>query len=387
MKNIRSYIALLFVFLLISDFIISNLKLLSVSISKSLPACRISGLNLAVVQAQWYHTDQITFLFDYARRCSHLVTMYLIINNPKSAMDLQLRLFKDVIADVKETHLIEQDHQLFDAIFFITPNDPIDDIFRQRIAHKSIYSTHVSHRNGIKRWQILRLYMSPLVGYPFVIPAFIAPHISAEDRCRCIVMVGTIYDGVGQNVESVFEFLYAASKHGWTSKIFTRDFRSKVPTPDFVQLIFDASAETVFAAVQEASFVLIFPNEKSFHLTDRLTGIFPLAISTVTPIITTTAFAEIYGLSRESGVIFGDSSSKMFEVLDKVDPSQYHSLVQAMCSYRNAVLRNNYNSIEIILSGISDISSRFSMGNTLNSESYYLLPLSNNFSKRIIPEE
>jgi len=349
--------------------------------------CRYSGLNLAVVQARWYHTESITFILDYAQICSHSVTMYIIINNPKSELDLQLRLFNNVIADVKETNLIEQDHPLYDAIFFITPNDPIDDGFRQRIVHKSIYTTHVSHRNGIKRWQTLRLYVSPLVGYPFVLPAFLAPHVSAEDRSRCIVMVGTINDDTHQNVESVFEFLRAASKQGWTSKIFTRNFKSKSRTPDFVQMIFDASAETVFAALQEASFVLILPSDKSFHLTDRLTGILPLAISTVTPIITTTAFAEIYGLSRESGVIFGDSSSKMFDVFDKVDSSQYHSLVQAMHSYRNAVLRNNYDSIEIMLGGISDISSSFFMEKTPKSESGNLLPLSKNFSKRIIPEE
>lgn len=376
------YLVPLFLLFLISDELQSNSNTAIKNSSLSI-ICRFSGLNLAVVQARWYHTESITFILDYAQICSHSVTMYLIINNPKSELDLQLRLFKKVIADVKETNLIEQDHPLYDAIFFITPNDPIDDSFRQSIAHKSIYTTHVSHRIGIKRWQTLRLYMSPLVGYPFVIPAYQAPHISAEDRSRCIVMVGTINDDTHQNVESVFDFLRAASKQGWTSKIFTRNFSSKERTPDFVQIIFDASAETVFAAVQEASFVLIFPSDKSFHVTDRLTGILPLAISAVTPIITTTAFADIYGLSHESGVVSGDSSSKMFEVLDNVDSSRYHFLVQAMHSYRNSVLRNNYDSIEIILGGIPDISSI----SFKNSDSGKLFPLSKNFSKRIIPQE
>lgn len=346
--------------------------------------CNIaSGRKLAVAQLQHHHTEQIAFVLDYARVCSHVVTVYVSTSNSNSAMSLNVALFKDLNIDVRQVHLIATEHQLYDAIFFITPDDPFDGNFRENIAHKSIYATHISHRDGIKRWQTLRLFLTPLAGYPFVIPAFFAPHVPAKERSHCIVMLGTIHAG-NQNVKVIFDFLQAASSLGYHSKIFTRRFDSNVPVPTSVQIIIDAKAEIVFEAVQHSRFVLIFPLNTSLHVTDRLTGVLPLAISTSTPIITTSQFAEIYGLDHVHGVLNGDTK-EIFDVLQRSTEEDYRAMIDSMFSYRNAVLMNNYAAIEIALVGIADVAA-MSFGDQ-NSTTGNLLPLSRYFYKRLTPSE
>jgi hypothetical protein len=355
------------------------------------------GRKLAIAQKRWYHTEVFGFIFEYALACSHSVIVYHTQGHVTSALDLYLALFPFLEVEVRNIEFIDKEHEEYDAIFFTTPDDDINADFRYGIQHKSVYLAHLTHPKFIQRWHTLRLHMSPLAGYPFIIPAYRGdvPMIPAEGRAREIIMVGTVHDGSNYNIRNVLDFFKGASEKGWKAKIFTRYWGSQEKIPDYIEVVYDSPTDAMFKAVQRASYILIFPNDNSWYLSDRVTGALPLAISAVTPIVTTTDFAELYEYSPElHGVVSGSDIESMVQALD-MSPASYVSLVSSLSSYRSRLMRNNFAVIEMTLSGVPEIAASVSQEKEENgptseaaahSEAGNFLPLSKFYSKRRRPE-
>jgi len=219
------------------------------------------GRKLAIAQKRWYHTEVFGFIFEYALACSHSVIVYHTQGHVTSALDLYLALFPFLEVEVRNIEFVEKENEEYDAIFFTTPDDDINADFRYGIQHRSIYFAHLTHPKFIQRWHTLRLHMSPLAGYPFIIPAYRGdvPIVPAEGRAHEIIMVGTVHDGSNYNIKSVLEFFKQAFDKGWKAKIFTRYWGSQEKVPDFIDVIYVSSTVFMYEALQHATSVLIFP--------------------------------------------------------------------------------------------------------------------------------
>lgn len=355
------------------------------------------GRKLAIAQKRWYHTEVFGFIFEYALACSHSVIVYHTQGHVTSALDLYLALFPFLEVEVRNIEFVEKENEEYDAIFFTTPDDDINADFRYGIQHRSIYLAHLTHPKFIQRWHTLRLHMSPLAGYPFIIPAYRGdvPIVPAEGRAHEIIMVGTVHDGSNYNIKSVLEFFKQAFDKGWKAKIFTRYWGSQEKVPDFIDVIYDSPTDIMYKAVQRASYILIFPNDNSWYLSDRVTGALPLAISAVTPIVTTTDFAELYDYTpKNHGVVSGSDVESMVNALDR-DESDYGQLVSSLSTYRSRLMRNNFAVMEMTLFGVPEIAASVFQEKDENgptseaaahAETGNFIPLSKHYSKRRKPE-
>jgi hypothetical protein len=313
--------------------------------------CTLPPKRLAIYQGRWWHTEVFGFLLDFARRCGHSITVYHSENHATSALPLWRALFAPL--SVRPTAAFRGEHGAYDAIFLTTPDDDLDEYFRKEHAARTIYAAHMTHPKFLHRWHVLRMHMTPLAGYPFVLQAHAAQEaVPAAARERAIVMVGTVFDGKNYEVAAIYRFAEAVGAAGWKFVAFSRHWDSGVPKPANVEMVEGAGTEDMYDRVRAASYVLIFPSDNSWYVTDRITGALPLAVGAGTPIITTARFADIYGLSPATGAVVGTGAEGLAAAVLAVKPPAYAALVTSMSAYRARVGVNNVGVIEMLLRGI-----------------------------------
>ena len=353
--------------------------------------CSLTHKNLAVYQGKWWHTEVFGFLLDYAKRCNHQITIYHSENHPTSALPLYKELFAPV--QVRSTDSFRSDFDGYDAVFLTTPDDNLDENFRRQFANRMIYCAHLTHPKFLHRWHVLRLYMTPLSGWPYVVQVYEGKNsiVPSTERTKEIIMIGTVFDGENYNVNDIYEFASKVNKGNWKFVAFTRYWKSNIPKPDNVEMIQEASTETIYERIRKASYVLIFPSENSWYHTDRITGALPLAVSVGTPIITTKMMKDIYGINHNQGILFGNNPTELSDATLSIDDNLYTSLVQNISKYRRRLIRNNVAVIEMVMKGIPNMMPGAAESNEdennidINAVLSPMLPLSDAFTHRIIP--
>lgn len=313
--------------------------------------CNVSPKKLAIFQGKWWHTEVFGFIIEFSRRCGHELVIYHSANHATSALPLYQKLYAPLA--VRPSEKFREEHQQYDAIFLSTPDDDLDEYFRKDNAHRMIYCAHMTHPKFLHRWHVLRLHMTPLAGWPYVIQAYAAQEpIPAEKRTKEIIMVGTVFDGENYKVEDIYQYARLVGEKGWKFVAFTRHWKSDVDKPENLELVEGSSTEDMYNRIRQASYVLIFPSERSWYHTDRITGALPLAISCGTPIVTTQHLGQIYGLGLPSGVIAAAGAEALATSTTAVSASQYSTLVAAITQFRSRLIANNIAVIEMVMGGI-----------------------------------
>ena len=131
------------------------------------------GRRLAIAQFKWWHSEVFGTILEYAKACDHGVVIYY---NPMlhqtQAARMYEKLFSSSDIEIREPSRLFKDHAQYDALIFPTPDDEIDEGFRFENQHRAIYMAHLTHPKFLHRWHTLRLYMTPLAGYPYAIPVW-----------------------------------------------------------------------------------------------------------------------------------------------------------------------------------------------------------------------
>lgn len=358
--------------------------------------CTLTHKRLAVYQGKWWHTEVFGFLLDYAKRCDHSITIYHSENHPTSALPLYTELFNPVT--VRGTDSFRSEFDNYDAVFLTTPDDNLDEEFRKRNANRMIYCAHLTHPKFLHRWHVLRLYMTPLSGWPYVVQVYEGKNtiIPSHERTKEIIMIGTVFDGENYNVNHIYEFANKINKDNWKFVACTRYWKSTIPKPENVEMVMEASTATIYERIRKASYVLIFPSDSSWYHTDRITGALPLAVSVGTPIVTTQIMSEIYGINSNQGILYGNNPTELSDSMLSINDSQYTSLVKNITRYRRRLIRNNVAVIEMVMKGIPSMlpPNMVSITNEDNEEDIIdmngiatpILPLADSFTRRIIPQ-
>jgi hypothetical protein len=343
---------------------------------------------LAIFNAVKHHTECIGFVLDYCRACNHTCVVY---HGPEMSPFSSLPAFAHYYAplDVRDVGRFSGEHKDYSAAVMITPDEnALSAELRQAESHRFIYLTHLTVPGFIKRWQALRIYTTPLGGIPYALPLFAgrAP-VTAAERKRNVVYVGAIFDGENVLLGDLSAIAGRLDDLGFSMTIFT----SHLGADDTARAAFaaagggkvdirtDVPTEELHEAVGHASFLLIYPNDNSWYLTDRITGAHSLVFSVATPLLTTSRFAAIYALGPEtSGTLSGSNSDEMAEAVALFDkPAKYEQLVAAAVAYRARHVRHNRETIESVLRHVPGI----------GGEDSVTLPLSEQYNQRVIPRK
>lgn len=320
------------------------------------PTCSLPpGLRLAIYQFRPYHSEIFGFILEYAKRCGHTVTVYHSVSTASNALPMYQKLYGTGsgagMMTVSEPGFFNGEHLDYHAVFFSTPDDYLPEEFRMPQAHRFIYCAHITVPGFIKRWQLLRLHMSPLVGLPYSLPVYAADApVPAGSRDKTIVMVGAIFDGENIDTGELFEIAEGATKLGYKFVLFTRHIKSDRPVPDTIVVKQDAPTEELYSAARGASFIISFASFDSWYHTDRVTGALPLSISVATPLLTRSRMADIYGLSEEgTGSLAAENATELISALGSVSPQRYASMVAAVEGYRSRTVNHNIKAIDDVM--------------------------------------
>ena len=93
---------------------------------------------------------------------------------------------------------------------------------------------------------------------------------------------------------------------------------------------------------------------------DRLTGSLPFALSVGTPVLTSSAFASVYGLHEARGVVVADDVDGIARQVVGVDdagaplmtPQRHQALIDTLYGYREAVRAQNTRTLDALLSAV-----------------------------------
>lgn len=155
--------------------------------------CRQGPMKLAVYQGRWYHSEVFGTLIDHANECGHSLTIYYEDGHPTSAVPLYIQLYPDRFTLRNPSEFLAEQQQ-YDAVFFTTPDDIPDEGLQKRNAHRFIYTIHLLQPEYAKNWHLLRIHMSTVVSWPFVVPVYDGGELekipSASTRKKEIMMLG-----------------------------------------------------------------------------------------------------------------------------------------------------------------------------------------------------
>jgi hypothetical protein len=350
--------------------------------------CSIHPQRLALFNAVPYHTDVFGFLLDFCRDCNHSCAVY---HGATAYSALPAYSIYYAPLELRDAARFEGEQKEFAAVFMITPNDrALSAEMRQAEVHRFVYVTHLTEPGLVMRWMLLRIYTTPLAGVPYALPFFagLAPQL-ASARTRSIVFVGSIHSGENVLLSDVGAISGRLVDLGFAVTLFASYIRAS----DAEHAAFRANGgakaviregagtEELHEAVGRASFMLLFPNEDSWYVMDRVTGAHLMAVGLGTPILTTSQFASIYGLGPEtSGTLSGDGPAEMAEAVALFDaPAKYARLVAAASAFRARQVLHNREAIESVLQYVPGIGGSGGASATL--------PLSENLRQRVIPRK
>ena len=368
--------------------------------------CAQPPMKLAIYQGRWYHSEVFGTLIDHANECGHSLTIYYEDGHATSAVPLYVTLYPHVFTVREPRHFLAEQHT-YDAVVFTTPDDIPDEGLQQRNAHRFIYTIHLLEPAYAKSWHVLRLHMSTVVSWPFVVPVYDGGDSPppAAGRAREILMLGTLWDGDNYDIKQVYRLADLLRPHGWTLVAYTRHWGTDAKPPENMRLEmskgtvevrglphfparpppthtppFDCSAPTlkhalspshnsplprppalqVFEYAKKASFIIIWPSAKSWYIVDRLTGSLPFAMSVGIPVLTSEAFASVYGLHEGRGcVVARDVDGLAEQVVGKdeagkprMTPERHQALIDTLYGYREAVREQNTRTLDALLSAV-----------------------------------
>lgn len=350
--------------------------------------CTIRPQRLALFNAVPYHTDVFGFLLDFCRDCNHSCAVYRGAT-AYSALPAYSVYYAPL--ELRDAARFESEQKEFAAVFMITPNDrALSAEMRQAEVHRFVYVTHLTEPGLVMRWMLLRIYTTPLAGVPYALPFFagLAPQ-PASARTRSVIFVGGIHGGENVLLSDVGAISGRLVDLGFAVTLFASYIRASdaehaaFRTNGGAKAVIreGAGTEELHEAVGRASFMLLFPNEDSWYVTDRVTGAHLMAVGLGTPILTTSRFASIYGLDPEtSGTLSGDGPAEMAEAVALFDaPAKYARLVAAAAAFRARQVLHNREAIESVLQYVPGIGGSGGASATL--------PLSENLRQRVIPRK
>ena len=116
-------------------------------------------------------------------------------------------------------------------------------------------------------------------------------------------------------------------------------------------------APQVFEYAKKVSYIIIWPSAKSWYIVDRLTGSLPFAMSVGTPVLTSSAFASVYGLHEGRGCVVADdveglAAQVVGEGGKGMAPARHQALVDTLYAYREAVRGQNTRTLDSLLSAV-----------------------------------
>jgi hypothetical protein len=354
--------------------------------------CQQPPMKLAIYQGKWWHSEVFGIFIDHARECGHSLVIYYDEGHATSAVPLYKRLYAGGF-EVRPLGEFMPQERVYDAVIFTTPDDIPDEGMQKRNAHRYVYTIHLLEPAYAKNWHVLRIHMSTVVAWPFVVPVYDGGDSPppAAARGKEIMMLGTLWDGDNYDIKQVYEFAKLLKPHGWTLVAYTRHWGSSKgevpPPPDNMRLELSKGTEEVRASpprpnekatpltspppsptppsqvfdyAKKVSFIIIWPSANSWYVVDRLTGSLPFAMSVGTPVLTSSAFASVYNLHEGRGALVAPDVAGLAEELvgkdgagaPKLTAQRHQALIDTVYSYREEVRKQNTRTLDSLFSAI-----------------------------------
>jgi hypothetical protein len=351
---------------------------------------RHPGLRLAIYQGGNFHSEIFGTFLAYAAACHHQITLFFDGNGGTNVLPYYETLYAhEGYRGTRKAADFRGSYSAYDAVFFTTSTyaSPLDWETHMGHAERFIYILHGPVGDSVEaEYMRLRIGMSPLVlsapPEPFMLPTYIPPALMGEYKdgpaflsetaalwaqgktwspvsnasaaappsqrlslptlntrslgAKTVIMVGSMDDNSTYSADALLRIAAGIQEAGYSFAFYGRVWHTErhYEVPSNVVLNTLASTDEIIKQAQAATLLLIFPLAGSQHLTDRLTGALPLAISQGIPILTTRAFASIYGLDLEVGALVVDSVDEAIEVVLSLNEESYAALLNGMALMR-----------------------------------------------------
>ena len=213
-------------------------------------ACSQPPMKLAIYQGRWYHSEVFGTFIDHARECGHTLHIYYEEGHATSAVPLYARLYPGGF-EVRPPRNFLAAERAYDAVIFTTPDDIPDEGMQKRNAHRYIYTVHLLEPAYAKNWHVLRLHMSTVVSWPFVVPVYDGGEAPppAATRTKEIMMLGTLWDGDNYDIKQVYKLADLLKPHGWTLVAYTRHWGTDAKPPENMRLEMSKGTEEASVCV------------------------------------------------------------------------------------------------------------------------------------------
>ena len=115
-----------------------------------------------------------------------------------------------------------------------------------------------------------------------------------------------------------------------------------------------------FDYAKTAAFIIIWPAGESWYLVDRLTGSLPFALSVGTPVLTSSAFANVYALGETRGALVADTVEELArQLVGKGDDGaplftveRHQTLIDRAFTYREQIRAQNTHTLDSLLGAV-----------------------------------
>lgn len=243
------------------------------AVSARPPECLQSPMRIAIYQGKWWHSEVFGTFIDAAATCGHELVIYYDPSHPTSATGLYGRLYAGRFR-LESPQKFLADEPTFDAVIFTTPDDSPDDYLQRRNAHRFIYTIHLLEPAYAKSHMALRIHMSTIVAWPFIVPVYdgggaaaidgrertvaepgswdAKPPPPAATRVKEIMMIGTLWDGDNYDIREVYKLADLIEPHGWKLVAYTRHWGTEHAPPRNMRLELSKTTEEVRMPLRHA---------------------------------------------------------------------------------------------------------------------------------------
>lgn len=305
-------------------------------------------MNIAIFNGLKMHFEMFGYIIYFCKIHNYSLTIYHPNDGDLGFLKFYKNIFKDYFVQYKDYHLFDKEKNIYDTIFLTTDNDYEFNRNDMKINDKTICIEHY--------YQVRTpIFIKRIATRPFPQPHYrtwalpVYPIMNVNSKNNCIVDSDTINIVITGYTEFVFDVsIINRLRRNDGKKIVIYAISREMSIEQFtgidasftIKLYKNIDAEQLYDILYHSHYVLVDVSSKKDHTCYQMSGIIPMAISTLTPLIISRETNSYY---RFENVVEYDKYSENRILLDDINMESLHKeREQMVCNNHNLFNRFIY---------------------------------------------